>query len=142
MSEAAHATGNPVTKYPNLTRVEPVSDPFADVLAPRAVSLGGPGGGDLPAFTISPRLLGRSVITDTDLTQEGWVHACSTPGDCDGSFTVNEPIGAQSWFPCNNHMTDKATFTTSITAPDGYTALGAGELAGTAPTGDDPAPLA
>ena len=70
MSEAAKATENPGPKYPNLTRVEPVSDPFTDVLAPRAVSLGGPGTGNLPAFTISPRLLGRSVITDTDLTRD------------------------------------------------------------------------
>jgi ornithine carbamoyltransferase len=70
LSEAAHATGNPVSKYPNLTRVEPVSDPFTDALAPRAISLGGPGPGNLPAFTISGRLLGRSVITDTDLTRD------------------------------------------------------------------------
>jgi hypothetical protein len=48
MSEAAKATGNPVSKYPNLTRVEPVSDPFTDALAPRAISLGGPGTGNLP----------------------------------------------------------------------------------------------
>ncbi len=54
------------------------------------------------------------------------MRACSKSGSCDGSFTVNEPIGAQSWFPSNNHMSDKATFATSITALlDGYTALGA-----------------
>jgi hypothetical protein len=70
MSEAAHATKNPDPKYPNLTRVEPVSDPFTDALAPRAISLGGPGAGNLPAFTISGHLLGRSVITDTDLTRD------------------------------------------------------------------------
>ena len=89
-------------------------------------------------FTVVVDYSGAPVpITDTDLTQEGWVHACSTAGDCDGSFTVNEPIGAQSWFPCNNHMTDKATFTTSISVPAGYTALGVGELAGTTQTPDD-----
>ena len=68
-------------------------------------------------------------ITDSDESIEGWVRACSKPGDCDGSFTVNEPIGAQSWFPCNNYMTDKASVATSITVPNGFTALGAGELA-------------
>ena len=43
------------------------------------------------------------------------MQACSSPGNCDGSFTVNEPIGAQSWFPCNDHPSDKATF--SCTRP-------------------------
>ena len=72
-------------------------------------------------------------IVDADESLEGWVRACSSPGNCDGSFTVSEPIGAQSWFPCNNYMTDKASFDTSINVPDGYTALGAGELASRVP---------
>lgn len=55
---------------PNLTRVEPQSDPFTDALAPRAISLGGPGGENLPTFTISARMQGRSVLTDTDLTRD------------------------------------------------------------------------
>jgi ornithine carbamoyltransferase len=53
---------------PGLTRVEPQSDPFTEAIAPRAISLGG--GGHLAAFTLSARLLGRSVLTDTDLTRE------------------------------------------------------------------------
>lgn len=69
------------------------------------------------------------AIVDADGSVEGWIRACSKPGDCDGSFTVNEPIGAQSWFPSNNYATDKATFTTRITVPDSHVALGAGELA-------------
>lgn len=80
-------------------------------------------------FTVAVAYSGKpKPIVDTDLSLEGWNHACSEPGECDGSFTVNEPIGAQSWFPCNNHMSDKATFTTTLTAPDAYTALGAGTL--------------
>jgi len=114
-----------------LSRNRKVSQPAKLIVTPSSPLAKG------ARFTVVVDYEGTPVpITDTDLTQEGWVRACSAPGDCDGSFTVNEPIGAQSWFPCNNHMTDKATFTTSITAPDGYTALGAGELAGTAPTGD------
>lgn len=72
---------------------------------------------------------GPEPIVDTDRSIEGWVRACSSPGNCDGSFTVNEPIGAQSWFPSNNYATDKASVTTSITAPSSHVALGAGELA-------------
>ena len=50
------------------------------------------------------------------------------PQTCDGSFVVNEPMGAQSWFPSNNYPTDKATFDTRITVPSSKTALGIGEL--------------
>ena len=55
---------------PSLTRVEPRVDPFTEAIAPRAISLGGPGAGNLPTFTIGARLQGRSVLTDTDLTRD------------------------------------------------------------------------
>jgi ornithine carbamoyltransferase len=55
---------------PGLTPVEPQSDPFTEALAPRAISLGGPDQGGLPTFTISARLQGRNVLTDTDLTRD------------------------------------------------------------------------
>ncbi len=55
---------------PSLSRVEPVSDPFTEALAPRAISLGGPVIGSLGTFTISARMQGRSVLTDTDLTRD------------------------------------------------------------------------
>lgn len=64
------AAANQVFTPPSLSRVEPVSDPFTDALAPRALSLGGPGTGNLGAFTISARMQGRSVLTDTDLTRD------------------------------------------------------------------------
>ena len=63
---------------------------------------------------------------------EGWIPACyplNPPQTCDGAFVVNEPMGAQSWFPSNNYPTDKATFDTLITVPNAKTALGVGELA-------------
>ena len=43
-------------------------------------------------------------------------------------FTVNEPSGAMSWFPGNNHPTDKATFAFHITVPAGSTAAATGVL--------------
>jgi ornithine carbamoyltransferase len=63
---------------PSLTRVEPESDPFTEAIAPRAISLGGPGTGNLPTFTISARLQGRSVLTDTDLTRDEIVEVIET----------------------------------------------------------------
>ena len=77
-------------------------------------------------------------ITDADNSIEGWIRACHTSGfmDCDGAFVVNEPIGAQSWFPSNNYPTDKASFDTLITVPDASTALGIGERVSKTSNGD------
>jgi aminopeptidase N len=61
-------------------------------------------------------------VLDPDGTLEGWLR---TP---DGAFNVNEPMGAMSSFPNNNHPTDKATYDFAITVPTGKTALGNGEL--------------
>lgn len=80
------------------------------------------------AFTVVVAYHGEpKAIVDADTSIEGWVRACSAPEVCDGSFTVNEPIGAQSWFPSNNHPSDKATFRLRTTAPSAYTAIGGGE---------------
>lgn len=83
-------------------------------------------------FTLTVRYRGEpEEITDADESIEGWIPAClnvDSETGCDGAFVVNEPIGAQSWFPSNNHPSDKATFETAITVPNLYTALGVGEL--------------
>ena len=91
-------------------------------------------------FSVDVRYSGTpKAITDADESIEGWVRACyplTPPQTCDGAFVVNEPIGAQSWFPSNNYPSDKATFDTSITVPAGKTALGVGEHVGTRDNGD------
>lgn len=69
-ASAAVPSHPPVQPTPGLSRVEPHVDPFTEALAPRAISLGGPGTGKLPTFTISARMQGRSVLTDTDLTRD------------------------------------------------------------------------
>ncbi|MCL1692397.1 MAG: M1 family metallopeptidase [Actinomycetia bacterium] len=43
-------------------------------------------------------------------------------------FVVAEPDAAHSWFPSNDHPTDKATFTFSITVPAGFMGAANGEL--------------
>ncbi len=43
-------------------------------------------------------------------------------------FTSSEPSGAMSWFPSNNHPTDKATFTIAVTVPAHLTAASTGLL--------------
>ncbi len=132
---AVTVNGQPATyerrdAKPRLSKRKRVSQPAKLIVTPAAAL---PNGAE---FTVEVRYSGvPQPIVDTDLSLEGWNHACSSPGTCDGSYTVNEPIGAQSWFPSNNHMSDKATFTTRITAPDAYTALGAGTLASRVPAG-------
>lgn len=43
-------------------------------------------------------------------------------------YTVSQPSGAMTWYPNNNHPTDKATFTFQLTVPDGVTAAATGLL--------------
>ena len=43
-------------------------------------------------------------------------------------YTANEPSGAMSWFPSNNHPTDKATFQITINVPEHLTAASNGLL--------------
>jgi hypothetical protein len=108
---------------------------FSQVGAPTAL----PGGGTQPmklvvdpasgitsgsTFTVEVDYHGApQVFTDPDGSEEGWI--TNTGGS---SFVVGEPMGSQAWFPSNNHPSDKATFSTSVTVPSGYTALGVGEL--------------
>lgn len=91
-------------------------------------------------FTVKVRYSGTpEEITDPDTSIEGWIRACyplDPPQTCDGAFVVNEPMGAQSWFPSNNYPTDKATFDTLIRVPQSKTALGVGELAARTEHGD------
>jgi aminopeptidase N len=116
---------------PRLSRDAKVSQPGKLVVTPATPIADG------AAFTVTVSYSGTpQEIVDIDHSVEGWVHACSKPGSCEGSFTVNEPIGAQSWFPCNNYPSDKATFTIAVRAPNSYTALGTGELAGKHDNGD------
>ena len=52
----------------------------------------------------------------------GWLHREGV------IYTASEPSGAMTWFPSNNHPTDKATFEIRITVPDGLVAASNGLL--------------
>jgi aminopeptidase N len=45
-----------------------------------------------------------------------------------GSYVLNEPDGARSWLPSNDHPSDKATYRFEITVPTGVTAVANGGL--------------
>ena len=44
----------------------------------------------------------------------------------DGALVAGQPIGAPTWFPCNDRPDDRARMTMRITVDDGYTAAAAG----------------
>ena len=48
----------------------------------------------------------------------------------DGAVIVGEPHGAATWFPANDHPTDKASFTFHWTVPEGLEAVANGVLKG------------
>ncbi|HWO60610.1 MAG TPA: M1 family metallopeptidase [Umezawaea sp.] len=46
----------------------------------------------------------------------------------DGAIVASQPIGAPSWFPCNDTVREKATYRITVTAPSPYTVLANGVL--------------
>ena len=111
---------------PQLSDIPEVTQPAKLIVTP-------PGGiASGSEFTLAVRYRGEpEKMTDADESYEGWIPAClnlNAEAGCDGAFVVNEPNGAQTWFPSNNHPSDKATFETAIRVPNAYTALGVGEL--------------
>ena len=48
-----------------------------------------------------------------------------------GAVIVGQPRVAATWFPANDHPSDKATFSTRMTVPTGLQVIGNGRLAGT-----------
>ncbi|MFB4311385.1 M1 family metallopeptidase [Actinomadura sp. GTD37] len=48
----------------------------------------------------------------------------------DGAFVGGEPNGASTWFPVNDHPSDKATYDYTITVPEGLTAVANGRSTG------------
>ncbi|WP_431683496.1 M1 family metallopeptidase [Kitasatospora sp. KL5] len=69
-------------------------------------------------------------ISDPALGDYGWIN---TP---DGAVALNEPDGARTWYPLNDDLNDKATYTFRITTPAGVTALANGEPDGAPQTRD------
>jgi aminopeptidase N len=74
-------------------------------------------------FAVRVRYRGRPhPVIDPDGSQDGWI-----PTN-DGAFVADEPQGAPTWFPCNDHPTDKATYDFRVTVPKGVVAVANGAL--------------
>jgi aminopeptidase N len=75
------------------------------------------------AFQVRVRYRGRPhPVIDPDGSKDGWV-----PTN-DGAFVAAEPQGAPTWFPCNDHPSDKAKFDFRVTVPKGISAVANGQL--------------
>ncbi|MGH2925010.1 MAG: M1 family metallopeptidase [Solirubrobacterales bacterium] len=61
-------------------------------------------------------------VIDPDGSKDGWI-----PTN-DGAFVADEPQGSPTWFPCNDHPSDKATYSFRVTVPTGITAVANGRL--------------
>lgn len=62
--------------------------------------------------------------TDVEGALYGWVTTR------DGAMVVSEPDGSATWFPVNDHPTDKSTYSFEITVPEGLVAVANGLLVG------------
>jgi aminopeptidase N len=60
------------------------------------------------------------TVIDPDGAVDGWIPTA------DGAIALSEPQGSPSWFPVNDHPTDKATMTLSMTVPSTLTVLSNG----------------
>ncbi|MDQ2676873.1 MAG: hypothetical protein M3Y34_08695, partial [Actinomycetota bacterium] len=130
---AVTVNGQPADSFSHDAAEPPVSDdPEVTVLQKLVIDPPGEGIVEGEEMTVVVEYSGEpQLIVDPDFSWEGWIPACyeeATVEVCDGGFTVNEPNGAQGWFPSNNFPTDKATFDTTITVPEGYESAGMGEL--------------
>ncbi|WP_300008947.1 M1 family metallopeptidase [Pseudonocardia sp.] len=81
----------------------------------------------------------RAVAADTPFTVEVRYSGNPRPvtgrwGDIgwdeltDGALVASQPVGAPSWFPCNDHPSDKAAYRITVTAEAPYTVLATGVL--------------
>jgi aminopeptidase N len=98
-------------------RVEPASPIAAGARFSTVVRYGG-----------TPRVVDSGVEVLPDV---GWF---DLPGDA-GSYVLSEPSGAATWYPVNDHPSDKATYTFRIAVPEGMEAAANGVLSGSSTAG-------
>ena len=89
--------------------------------------------GKLTIWLASPVAVGAGVVLDIQYSgrpsptvgtwgEVGWEELT------DGVIVAGQPDGAPSWFPCNDHPSDKASFSIAVTADAGYHVVANGTL--------------
>jgi aminopeptidase N len=82
-------------------------------------------------FTVVVRYAGRpGLLENKTLGNGGWMRTA------DGAIALGQPESASTWYPVNDHPSDKATFRLAMTVPDGVEVLSNG-VPGARETTDD-----
>ncbi|MFJ8431540.1 M1 family metallopeptidase [Kitasatospora sp. NPDC094019] len=74
------------------------------------------------AFTVEVHYTGNPRPVRSPWGGLGWEELT------DGALVASQPVGAPSWFPCNDRPADKATYQIAVTTPSPYTVVVGGRL--------------
>jgi aminopeptidase N len=92
------------------------------------------GGPELSIAPGAPRWAGEQVELNVRYHARagGWSSSAGLPAGWfatdGGSYVLNEPDGARTWMPANDHPSDKATWRFELTVPSGVEAIANGRL--------------
>jgi aminopeptidase N len=73
-------------------------------------------------FAVEVRYVGNPTPVSSPWGDLGWDELT------DGAIVASQPVGAPSWFPCNDHPSDKATYRIAVTTESPYTVAATGVL--------------
>ncbi|MGW2014232.1 M1 family metallopeptidase [Streptomyces sp. NPDC001927] len=74
------------------------------------------------AFTVEVHYSGNPKPVRSPWGGLGWEELT------DGALVASQPIGAPSWYPCNDRPADKASYQISVNTPSAYTVVAGGRL--------------
>jgi aminopeptidase N len=74
------------------------------------------------AFTVEVHYTGNPRPVRSPWGGLGWEELT------EGALVASQPIGAPSWFPCNDRPADKATYQLAVTTPSPFTVVASGRL--------------
>ncbi|NKQ29216.1 M1 family metallopeptidase [Streptomyces galbus] len=74
------------------------------------------------AFTVEVQWSGNPRPVNSPWGGLGWEELG------DGALVASQPVGAPSWYPCNDRPADKASYLISVTTPSAYSVVTGGRL--------------
>ncbi|MGG8408452.1 M1 family metallopeptidase, partial [Streptomyces sp. 12297] len=74
------------------------------------------------AFTVEVHWAGNPKPVRSPWGGLGWEELT------DGALVASQPVGAPSWYPCNDRPADKASYQISVNIPSAYTVVAGGRL--------------
>lgn len=74
------------------------------------------------AFTVEVHWAGNPKPVRSPWGGIGWEELT------DGALVASQPVGAPSWYPCNDRPADKASYLISVNTPSAYTVAAGGRL--------------